>query len=113
MKAGYQGKPDSMRDMANKLLSHPGSAPAVIPSKSAADKEKMRPFKTGGSVKSEKKESKVYEAMENKVRVGASRKDKKGCAKFAMGGVAKIRHDEATASGQPKTFKKKSLKDVL
>lgn len=33
--------------------------------------------------------------------------------KFAMGGVAKIRHEEATPQGLPRTFKKKSLKGVL
>jgi hypothetical protein len=33
--------------------------------------------------------------------------------KFAMGGVAKIRHDEATAQGMPRSFKKQSLKDIL
>ncbi len=51
--------------------------------------------------------------MEKRVRTGASKKDKNGCAKFAMGGVAKIRHDEATTQGLPKTFKKKSLKGIL
>jgi hypothetical protein len=29
--------------------------------------------------------------------------------KFAMGGVAKIRHEEATASGKPKNYKKEPI----
>lgn len=51
MKPGYQGKKDAMRDMAEKLLNHPGHAKDVYYSKSCADKEKMRPFKKGGLVK--------------------------------------------------------------
>jgi len=51
MKAGYQGKHDSMRAMAKKLLNHPGEAKDVQYSKSCADKSKMRPYKEGGHVK--------------------------------------------------------------
>jgi len=91
MKAGYQGKPDAMRAKAAKLLDHPGHADDVYYSKSCADKTKMRAYKEGGSVK----------------------KEKTTCQKFAMGGVAKIRHGEATVQGLPKEFKKKSLKDIL
>lgn len=54
MKAGYQGKPDAMRKMAQKLMDHPGHAKDVYYSKSCADKEKMRPFKNGGHVKNDK-----------------------------------------------------------
>ncbi len=36
---------------ASKLLGNQGSAPDVIYSKSCANKEKIRPYKTGGSVK--------------------------------------------------------------
>lgn len=89
MKAGYQGKHDAMRAKAEKLLDHPGHAKDVYPSKSCADKERIRPYKKGGSVK-------------------------KDCVqKFAAGGVAKIRHGVATADGMPKKMKKTSLKDFL
>lgn len=54
MKAGYQGKPDAMREMAQKLMDHPGHAKDVYYSKSCADKEKMRPFKNGGHVKNDR-----------------------------------------------------------
>jgi hypothetical protein len=84
MKAGFQGKKDSMREKAAKLMDHPGKAVDVYYSASCADKEKMRKYKSGGSVK-----------------------------KYAMGGVAKIRHGEATAQGLPKTFKKKSVKELI
>jgi len=132
MKAGYQGKPDAMRAKAEKLLNHPGKADDVYYSKSCADKNRMRPYKEGGSVKKEDNEmeymkggsakknksheameSKAYEKMEERVRTGASKKDKSSCQKFAMGGVAKIRHGEATTQGLPIQFKKKSLKDIL
>lgn len=66
MKAGYQNKPDSMRDLAEKSMRS-----------------------TGGN---------------------------KGCKKvqkFALGGVAKIRHDEATAQGMPRSMKKKSLSEFM
>lgn len=84
MKAGYQGKKDSMREKAEKLMNHPGKAPDVYYSSSCANKEKVRKYKSGGSVQ-----------------------------KYAMGGVAKIRHDEATPQGLPKSFKKKSTKEFL
>lgn len=93
MKAGYQGKHDSMRAKAEKLLDHPGSAKDVYYSKSCADKEKMRAFKEGGSVKAEEK-------MEHYKKGGSMKKDK-DCQKFAAGGVAKIRHGVATAEGKP------------
>lgn len=51
MKAGYQGKPDAMRALAEKLLNHPGKAKDVYYSASCADKESIRPYKTGGHVK--------------------------------------------------------------
>jgi hypothetical protein len=89
MKAGYQGKKDSMREKAEKLLNHPGHAADVYYSKSCANKDHMRPYKNGGSVK------------------------KDAPQKFAMGGVGKIRHEEATKQGMPRSFKKKSLKDVF
>ncbi len=50
MRAGYQGKKDSMREMADRLMNHPGHAKDIYFSKSAADKEPMRPFKEGGFV---------------------------------------------------------------
>jgi hypothetical protein len=95
MKAGYQGKHDAMRAKAEKLLDHPGSAKDVYYSKSCADKDRMRPFKEGGSVKAEEK-------MEHMKKGGSMKKDK-DCypKKFAEGGVAKIRHGQATSEGQP------------
>lgn len=118
MKAGYQGKPDAMRMKAEKLLNHPGKADDVYYSKSCADKSKMRAYKEGGSVKKEGSEIEYMKGgavkkMEDRVRTGASKKDKGGCQKFAIGGVAKIRHKEATAQGMPIKVTKKSLKDVL
>lgn len=116
MKAGYQGKRDAMRAKAEKLLNHPGHAEDVYYSKSCADKEKIRPYKKGGHIKKHKEheemESKKYEEMEH-YKSGGSTKKSKACQKFAMGGVAKIRHEEATPQGLPKKFKKKSLKDIL
>lgn len=103
MKAGYQGKHDSMRAKAEKLLDHPGHAKDVYYSKSCAEKEKIRPFKEGGSVMKEEK-------MEMK-KGGSMKKDKDCCPKkFAAGGVAKIRHEQATADGKQKMMKKESFK---
>jgi len=117
MKAGYQGKPDAMRMKAEKLLNHPGKAEDVYYSKSCADKSKMRAYKEGGLVKKakshEKMETAAVERLEERVRTGASKKDKGGCQKFAMGGVAKIRLKQATPQGLPIKVTKKSLKDVL
>jgi len=117
MKAGYQGKPDAMRMKAEKLLNHPGKADDVYYSKSCADKSKMRAYKEGGSVKKakshEKMETAAVERLEERVRTGASKKDKGACQKFAMGGVAKIRLKQATPQGLPIKVTKKSLKDVL
>lgn len=76
-RAGYQGKPDAMRDMADRVMNHPGHAPDVILSKSAPQFEKMRLYKKGGAVK------------------------KMGCQKFALGGAAKIRLGVMTANGKP------------
>lgn len=117
MKAGYQGKPDAMRMKAEKLLNHPGKADDVYYSKSCADKSRMRAYKEGGSVKKEGEmeymKGGLVKKMEDRVRTGASKKDKGGCQKFAMGGVAKIRLKQATAQGMPIKVTKKSLKDVL
>src|SRR5260221_2694317 len=90
MRAGYQNKPDAMRKMADKLMDHPGHAKDVYYSASCADKEKMRLYKKGGLVKGD---------------------DTKKCdgKKYAMGGVAKMRHDEATSTGMPKKMKKKPI----
>lgn len=110
MKAGFQGIRDAMRVKAEKLLNRPGKAKDVYMSKSAADKEKMRAYKKGGSVKS--KMNKDDYGVECRKKGGSMKKDK-DCQKFAMGGVAKIRHDEATKAGMPKKFKKKSVRDIL
>jgi len=108
MKDGYQGKHDSMRAKAEKLLDHPGSAKDVYYSKSCADKSRMRPYKEGGSVRAEEK-------VEHYKKGGSIKKDKDcGCPqKFAAGGVAKIRHEEATADGMPRKMKKESYKKNL
>lgn len=145
MKAGYQGKHDSMRAMAEKLMNHPGHAPDVIESKDAASKDKMRPYKTGGHVKKEtpqakanmkfkkaekfeekreEKEHKDYKMRKHKQEEkyegekkyaekhqAKAHKDyevmkKKKVPHFAAGGVAKIRHGEATAKGAPKQMPK-------
>ncbi len=76
-RAGYQGQPDAMRDMADKLMNHPGHAPDVILSKSAPQFEKTRLYKKGGAVK------------------------KQRCQNFALGGAAKIRLGMMTAKGKP------------
>lgn len=53
MKAGYQGKKDSMREFADKLTKNAGHAPDIIYSKSCADKARMRIYKEGGMVESD------------------------------------------------------------
>lgn len=82
-RAGYQGQPDAMREMADKLMNHPGHVEDVILSKSAPQFEKIRPYKKGGAVK------------------------KPRCQKFALGGVAKIRLGVANAKGLPLPHRKK------
>ena len=104
MRAGFQGVKDSMRDLADKLMNHPGHAKDVYMSASAADKEKMRLFKKGGHVKQEE--------YGHGGHVKKGTKSSSSCKqKFAAGGVAKIRHKEATTAGNPlkqrKTCKKK------
>lgn len=75
MKAGYQGKKDAMRDMAEKLMDHPGHAKAVYYSKSCADKEVMRPFKTGGHVKKDMpKEGEIVRHLKRDMREEAGEK---------------------------------------
>jgi len=142
MKAGYQGRKDSMRNMAESLMDHPGHAEAVYFSKSAADRERMRPYKDGGHVKQRKDVmknienfkgdmekhrqqmhheyvSKLEKAKEEKMKKdkmkdgGRIKKKECGVKKFAMGGVAKIRHDEATKDGMPKKDKGKSIRDLM
>jgi sRNA-binding protein len=103
MKPGYQGKRDEMRERAEQLANHPGSAKDVYPSKSAADNEHMRLYKTGGSVK------KCDKANPGKVKKNKTSQ----IQKFAFGGAAKVRHGEATNQGLPKDFKKKPAKEFL
>jgi hypothetical protein len=85
-RAGYQGKSDAMREMADKLMNHPGHTPDVILSKSAPSLEKRRPYQKGGAVK------------------------KQRCQKFAIGGVARIRLGAANAKGLPLPQRKKKGK---
>ncbi len=79
-RAGYQGQPDAMRDMADRLMDHPGN----IEEGASAFKARQF-FKKGGRVM------------------------KKGCATFAAGGVAKIRHQQANAKGLPLAMPKRSM----
>lgn len=72
MRAGFQGQHDSMRALADKLMNHPGDV----------NKKPVRLYKEGGSVKKTTKKEFAHN-------------------KFAAGGVAKIRHKEATKSGAP------------
>lgn len=132
MKPGYQGKPDIMRERAEKLMNNPGShapGPDIIFSKSAADKEKMRPFKEGGMVtRDEEEEGKMKKGLLQsnyhieKIRKDTSKNDeekaykkggsvKKCTKKFAAGGVAKIRLGQATISGKQIPKKKDPVKN--
>jgi len=95
MRAGYQGTKDSMRELADRLTNNQGMVDNVYETKSSANKSRMKPYMKGGAVK-----------KEGYMKGGAVKK-------FAVGGVAKIRHGEATADGTPKGGKKKSLKDIL
>jgi hypothetical protein len=139
MKAGYQGKADAMRDMAQRLMNHPGHAPDIIFSKSAADKEKMRPFKEGGMVKRDEEEEGIMRPgkLSSKPHVERMRKDlnkdepkkdeqdgneyKKGgsvkkCskrAKFVDGGaVLKYRLGQMTMGGKQLGKKKNPVKNT-
>jgi hypothetical protein len=132
MKAGYQGKPDAMREMAQRLMNHPGKCPDTIFSSTAADKEKMRPYKEGGRVSTDDdEEGKMKRGMLStnfhieKIKKDAAKEKeddkteyKKGGAvkscskreKFAEGGVAKIRLGQSTMSGKQIPVKKKTGK---
>lgn len=57
MRAGYQDKPDAMREEADKLFGGPpGSVIEGIQAKNGAEREHMRFYKKGGKVKSTEKE---------------------------------------------------------
>ncbi len=99
MRAGFQGKHDSMRALADKLMNHPGEAKDVYMSASAADKEKMRPFKKGGHVKKEEYGHGGH--VKKSSKSGSSCKTKTAKSNYAAGGVAKIRHKECTKNGSP------------
>jgi len=137
LRAGYQNKPDAMRELADKLMNHPGTAKDVNMSRSAAEQERMRMYKSGGSVKkkagghvdifiekmnnnykSKKSDSHKSKKSDDNVDIFIQKKaggsvKKKSCGhtdksshksttkKFAAGGVAKIRHKQATKSGAP------------
>ncbi len=146
LKSGYQGKPDQMRELAERLTDpRRGHEPEFTFSKSAADREEMRPYKTGGMVskddkkihvssnyhiekmkkdiskeeererkaereKREKEEQKKKDGfkVDEEYRKGGHVKHCNEKQKFAAGGVAKIRHDQSKADGQPILKKKKS-----
>jgi len=97
LRAGYQNKPDAMRELADKLMNHPGTAKDVNMSPFAAEQERMRMYKSGGSVK------KKAGGSVKKKSCGHTDKSshKSTTKKFAAGGVAKIRHKQATKSGAP------------
>src|SRR4051812_29207953 len=108
MRAGYQGKYDSMRALADKLTKHSGHAKDVYYSKSCADKEPMRPFKEGGRVDADHRDEKHMNKRHHD-ETATEIEFKKGGAvnkrtvkreKFAAGGVAKIRHDQSTPDGK-------------
>ncbi len=90
IRAGYQGKPDAMRENADKLMR----------------------YKEGGRVMKDDDDNKRedMDRVEKMKKGGTPKRRDSKCEKFAMGGVAKIRHGEATTQGLPKDFKKKSLK---
>lgn len=185
-KAGYQGKFDAMRALAEKLMGKGGHAKDVNLSKDNMNIPYMRPYKEGGMVErdsrqqvanmeydrkkkdaerfqqkehkdynmikhrdqedyekrkkyDEAKEHKDHEAYEHMkqanpmmdkmmadpafkkggcVKTGNQKKDiphKKLQLKtqhFAAGGVAKIRHNEATSKGAPKSQCKGNLRSV-
>ncbi len=52
----------------------------------------------------------AHKAMKS---MGGGKDCNKSMQKFAMGGVAKIRHEEATAQGMPRSMKKKSLSEFM
>jgi hypothetical protein len=131
MKAGYQGKKDSMREFANKVADHPGHAPDTVYSKSCADKARMRLYKEGGYVAKDEEEDKdkkyfntnshiekikktVSKEMEEENKAykkgGAVRKcDKEGKPKFDNGGaVQKYRLQKMTFDGKQKGTGKES-----
>ena len=133
MKAGYQGKKDSMREFANKVADHPGHAPDIVYSKSCADKERMRLYKEGGYVSrdeeydkdKDKDKNKKYfntnshiekmkkttpkeQEEENKAykKGGTVKKCDKGKPRFDNGGaVQKYRLDKMTFDGKQKGTK--------
>lgn len=119
MKSGYQGA-DSMRAKAEKMLgTHEIKEPKG--SFSSTDHDKMRLFKKGGHVK---KTSEMRKTMKNRTKSkvhtpplniesqSAMRNMRKGgkmC--YAMGGVGKIRHNQATPAGKPITKKSRVKND--
>lgn len=126
MKAGYQGKKDSMREFANKVADHPGHAPDTVYSKSCADKARMRLYKEGGYVgKDEEEEDRDKKYLNTNSHIERMKKTtpkekeeenkayKKGGTvkkcdkkmKFAAGGIAKYRHDQMTLDGKQKGTK--------
>lgn len=94
MKAGYQDKPDSMRELADRLMDHPGHAKDVYFSKAAADTDKIRPYKKGGHVKCCDKE------MKDTYKKGGCVDKKEMRGKYAEGGAAKLQRGVATLEGK-------------
>lgn len=186
MKAGYQGKHDAMRSLAEKLMKHGGHAKDTNLSKDNMNKPYMRPYKEGGRVEGESRqrmdnmmfernkkaaemhEHRDHEDYEKRKRFDEAREHKDhekfehmkqgdpimrnkmeepafkkggGVKKsheskmhkekhhemkktkipkehegkkhhYAAGGVAKIRHEEATCKGMPKNPAKGNMSSV-
>lgn len=114
-KSGYMGE-DSMRNKAEKMLGvHEIKEPSG--SFSSTDHDKMRLFKKGGHVKKTTEMRKAMKGrasskthtpplnIESQVQMKKMKDGGKAC--YAMGGVGKIRHNQATAAGKPITKKSK------
>ncbi len=99
-KAGYQGKVDEMRIRADEMM---GSRPKYI--KEQERKMTREDYKEKAESLRAKADRKKAESMRaEEYKKGG--KVKANC--YAMGGVGKIRHCEATKSGKPITLPKMS-----
>lgn len=129
MKAGYQGRKDEMRDKAQRLMKDDSHSQVRAYKDGGHVKEREETMERIENFKDETERHKQHmhhknmqhlakgedvEMKKDKKKTDSSAK-KKDCnvQKFAMGGVAKIRHDEATKSGMPIKPKKGSVKGIL
>lgn len=120
LKSGYQGKPDQMRELAEKLTDpRRGHEAEFTFSKSAADRERMRPYKTGGMVKKDDREEDLNKVKTEKALYGGkplgsklenethSDLSKIKRERALMGGMAKEKHEEYRKGGHVKACEKK------